>query len=131
MHTPSGLLPNSTEGDKSSKKISESAFRNRENSLLIVSSELEQGRPFLSQTLEIDDFVVGGAGLPALPDHPDPFESQSADSGVMLFAFVGRERRERELIADFQLPIVDLIRAAASTQPLGIVRLTAASRQNG
>ena len=31
---------------------------------------------------------------------------------------VGRERRERELIADFQLPIVDLIRATASTQPL-------------
>jgi hypothetical protein len=31
---------------------------------------------------------------------------------------VGRERREREVIADFQLPIVDLIRAAASTQPL-------------
>ena len=30
---------------------------------------------------------------------------------------VGRERREREVIADFQLPIVDLIRAAASTQP--------------
>jgi hypothetical protein len=26
----------------------------------------------------------------------------------------GRERREREDIADFQLPIVDLIRAAAS-----------------
>jgi hypothetical protein len=32
---------------------------------------------------------------------------------------VGRERREREVIADFQLPIVDLIRAAASTPPLG------------
>jgi hypothetical protein len=32
---------------------------------------------------------------------------------------VGRERRERELIADFQLPIVDLIRTAASTQPFG------------
>jgi hypothetical protein len=31
---------------------------------------------------------------------------------------VGRERREREVIADFQLPIVDLIRAAASTLPL-------------
>jgi len=31
---------------------------------------------------------------------------------------VGRERREREVIADFQLPIVDLIRAAASTPPL-------------
>ena len=29
---------------------------------------------------------------------------------------VGRERREREPIADFQLPIVDLNRAAASTQ---------------
>ena len=25
--------------------------------------------------------------MPALPDHPDPFESQSADSGVMVFAF--------------------------------------------
>jgi hypothetical protein len=32
---------------------------------------------------------------------------------------VGRERREREVIADFQLPIVDLIRAAALTQTLG------------
>jgi hypothetical protein len=30
---------------------------------------------------------------------------------------VGRERREREAIVDFQLPIVDLNRAAASTQP--------------
>jgi len=29
------------------------------------------------------------------------------------------ERREREFIADFQLPIVDLNRAAASTPPLG------------
>jgi len=28
---------------------------------------------------------------------------------------VGRERREHEVIADFQLPIVDLIRAVAST----------------
>ena len=36
---------------------------------------------------------------------------------------VGRERRGRELIADFQLPIVDLIRAAASTLPLGIVAM--------
>jgi len=32
---------------------------------------------------------------------------------------VGRERREREVIADFQLPIVDVIRAAASTLSLG------------
>jgi hypothetical protein len=32
---------------------------------------------------------------------------------------VGRERRKREVIADFQLPIVDLIRAAASTEPFG------------
>jgi hypothetical protein len=32
---------------------------------------------------------------------------------------VGRERREREVIADFQLPIVDLIRAARSTLPSG------------
>jgi hypothetical protein len=32
---------------------------------------------------------------------------------------VGRERPQREVIADFQLPIVDLIRAAASTQMLG------------
>src|SRR5687767_151426 len=31
---------------------------------------------------------------------------------------VGRERRERELIADFQLPIVDLIRAAACLPPV-------------
>jgi len=30
---------------------------------------------------------------------------------------VGRERRGREVIADFQSPIVDLIRAAASTSP--------------
>ena len=33
---------------------------------------------------------------------------------------VGPERRERELIADFQLPIVDLIRAARSTLTLGL-----------
>jgi hypothetical protein len=25
--------------------------------------------------------------VPALPDHPDPFESQGADGGVMVFAF--------------------------------------------
>jgi hypothetical protein len=37
---------------------------------------------------------------------------------------VGRERREREVIADFQLPIVDLIRAAASTQPFGVLNKT-------
>jgi hypothetical protein len=35
---------------------------------------------------------------------------------------VGRERREREGMADFQLPIVDLIRAAASTPALGARR---------
>ncbi|HXI26496.1 MAG TPA: hypothetical protein VNG71_21760 [Pyrinomonadaceae bacterium] len=29
---------------------------------------------------------------------------------------IERERRAREVIADFQLPIADLIRAAASTQ---------------
>jgi hypothetical protein len=32
---------------------------------------------------------------------------------------VGPERREREVIADFQLPIVDLIRAARSTVTFG------------
>jgi hypothetical protein len=35
---------------------------------------------------------------------------------------VGHARREREVIADFQLPIVDLIRAAASTVPFGNFR---------
>ena len=33
---------------------------------------------------------------------------------------VGPERRQREVIADFQLPIVDLNRAARSTQTLGV-----------
>src|SRR5207249_7181462 len=51
------------------------------------SCELEERGSFLPQTLEIDDLVVRGASLPALPDDPDPFESQGADSGVMLFAF--------------------------------------------
>jgi len=37
----------------------------------------------------------------------------------MVEQIVGRERREREAIADFQLPIVNLIRPAASTPPLG------------
>ena len=32
---------------------------------------------------------------------------------------VGHERREREDIADFQLPIVDVIRAARSTLTFG------------
>src|SRR5258705_5468851 len=54
---------------------------------LILSGELKQRRSFLAQTLEINDFVVRGAGLPALPDDPHPFESQSADGGVMVFAF--------------------------------------------
>ena len=53
----------------------------------MVSGELEQRRSFLPQTFEIDDFVVRGVGLPALPDHPHPFESQGADGGVMVFAF--------------------------------------------
>src|SRR6267378_1513435 len=35
----------------------------------------------------MDNFIVRGARLPALPDHPDPFESQSADGGMMVFAF--------------------------------------------
>lgn len=49
--------------------------------------ELEQRRSFLSQILQIKNFVVRGAGLPTLPDDPDPFESQGADRGVMVFAF--------------------------------------------
>src|ERR1041385_9354702 len=39
---------------------------------------------------------------------------------------VGPERREREVIADFQLPIVDLIRAAVSTQSLDVFLYTQA-----
>jgi hypothetical protein len=54
---------------------------------LIVGGELEQRRSLLPQTIEIGDLVVRGASLPALPDDPDPFESQSADGGVVLFAF--------------------------------------------
>jgi hypothetical protein len=76
---------------------------------LMFSGELKQRRSFLPQTLEIDNFVVRGARLPALPDDPDPLESESAHGGMMLFALgVGPERRQREVIADFQLPIVDL-----------------------
>jgi len=51
------------------------------------------------------------------------FRKQESNSSFLLQChaqqIVGRERREGELIADFQLPIVDLIRAAASTQPFG------------
>jgi hypothetical protein len=54
---------------------------------MIVSGELEQWRCLLPQTLEIDDLVVRGASLPALPDNTNPFEGQSADGGVMVFAF--------------------------------------------
>src|SRR6266851_10530249 len=79
-----GTQPNSTEGDKSRKKKFE---RVTKFSLLIVSGELEQRRTLLPQSLEIDDLVVRGASLPALPDDSNPFESQSADSGVMFFAF--------------------------------------------
>ena len=53
--------------------------------MLIVSGELEQRRSLLPQTLEIDNFIVGGASVPALPDDPDPFESQGADGGVGRF----------------------------------------------
>jgi len=35
--------------------------------------------------------------------------------GVRAQPIVGREQREREAIAEFQLPSVDLIRAASST----------------
>jgi len=55
--------------------------------VLIVSGELEERRSLLPQTLEIDNFIVGSASVPALPDDPDPFESQGADGGVVLFAF--------------------------------------------
>lgn len=54
---------------------------------MIVSGELEQRRTLLPQTIEIDNFIVGGAGLPALPDDPNPFEGQGADGGVVVFAF--------------------------------------------
>src|SRR5260370_4937420 len=76
--------PNSTEGDKSRKKKSQRVIN---NSLLIVSSELEQRRSLFPQTLQIDDLVVRGASVPALPDDPNPFKGQSADGGVMVFAF--------------------------------------------
>ena len=39
-----------------------------------------------SSNSPVDNFIVGSASLPAPPDDPDPFESQSADSSVMLFA---------------------------------------------
>jgi hypothetical protein len=55
--------------------------------VLIVSGELEQRRTLLPQTLQIDDLVVRGASVPALPDDANPFEVQGADSGVMVFAF--------------------------------------------
>jgi hypothetical protein len=50
-------------------------------------------------------------------------ENQSRSLNVVNSAaeqIVGRERREREIIADFQLPIVDLIRVAASTLPFDL-----------
>src|SRR5258707_15052514 len=78
------MQPNSTEGDKSRKKKSQRVIN---NSLLIVSSELEQRRSLFPQTLQIDDLVVRGASVPALPDHPNPFKAQSADGGVMVFTF--------------------------------------------
>src|SRR5258707_11003732 len=53
----------------------------------MVSGELEQRRSLLSQSLQIDNLVVGSARLPALPDHPDPFEGQGPDGSVVLFAF--------------------------------------------
>lgn len=33
------------------------------------------------------NFVIGLTGLPALPDHAYPFESEGAHGGVMFFAF--------------------------------------------
>jgi Phage integrase family len=54
---------------------------------LIISSELEQGRSFLPQSFQVNNFIIRSAGLPALPDDADPFESQRADGGVMVFAF--------------------------------------------
>src|SRR5260370_35514150 len=54
---------------------------------LMLSRELQQWRSTFSQALEIDDFVIGRAGLPALPDDADPFEGQGAHGGVVAFAF--------------------------------------------
>jgi hypothetical protein len=54
---------------------------------VIVSGELEQRGSFLTQTLQIDDLIVRGTSLPTLPDDAHPFESQSADGGVVVFAF--------------------------------------------
>jgi hypothetical protein len=45
--------------------------------------------------------------------------SLSARTNRPVEQIVGPEWQGRELIADFQLPIVDLIRAAASSQPVG------------
>jgi hypothetical protein len=46
----------------------------RKRSRLILSRELQQRRFRLAQALELDDFVVGRARLPALPDNSDPLE---------------------------------------------------------
>ena len=54
---------------------------------MIIGRELEQRRSFLPQGLQVNNFVIGGAGMPALPDDPDPFESQSPDGSVFVFAF--------------------------------------------
>src|SRR5260370_22740285 len=60
--------------------------------MLIVSCELKERGTLLPQTLQIDDLVVGSARVPALPDDPNPFEGQSADSGVVVFAFSALHR---------------------------------------
>lgn len=49
--------------------------------------ELEEWRATLSETFQIEHFVVRRARLPARPDYPDPFESEGADGRVMLLAF--------------------------------------------
>src|SRR5438445_3762535 len=53
----------------------------------MLGGELQQWRSTFSQALQIDDFVVGRARLPTLPDDPDPFEGQGAHGGVVRFAF--------------------------------------------
>jgi hypothetical protein len=52
---------------------------------LIIGSELEERRSFLPQSFQVDNFIIRGAGLPALPDDAHPLESERADRGVVFF----------------------------------------------
>ena len=53
----------------------------------LLAAKLNSDEPFFPQTLQVDDLIVRGAGLPAFPDDANPLKGQRSHRRVMTLPF--------------------------------------------